>query len=47
MNIRWPIVSLLIIALTGCGSVYYVAMEKVGIHKRDIMVDRVKSARFP
>jgi len=25
--------------------VYYEAMEKVGIHKREIMVDRVKSAR--
>jgi hypothetical protein len=24
---------------------YYGAMEKVGVHKRDIMVDRVKAAR--
>ena len=31
--------------LTGCQSVYYGAMEKVGIHKRDIMVDRVSDAR--
>jgi hypothetical protein len=31
--------------LAGCQSMYYGAMEKVGIHKRDIMVDRVKAAR--
>ncbi len=31
--------------LSGCSSTYYGAMEKVGIHKRDIMVDRVADAR--
>ncbi|MCJ8303419.1 DUF2959 domain-containing protein [Shewanella sp.] len=31
--------------LTGCQSAYYGAMEKVGYHKRDIMVDRVEDAR--
>ncbi|PHR29842.1 MAG: DNA repair protein [Desulfotalea sp.] len=31
--------------LTACSSTYYSAMEKVGIHKRDIMVDRVEGAR--
>ncbi|PSU30168.1 DUF2959 domain-containing protein [Photobacterium lutimaris] len=31
-------------ALTGCQSAYYSAMEQVGIHKRDIMVDRVEDA---
>ncbi|MGB3210830.1 MAG: DUF2959 domain-containing protein [Desulforhopalus sp.] len=30
---------------TGCSKTYYSAMEKVGIHKRDIMVDRVEDAR--
>jgi hypothetical protein len=45
MNFRWPVVFLVVMALAGCSSVYYGAMEKVGIHKRDIMVDRVKSAR--
>lgn len=30
---------------SGCSSTYYNAMEKVGIHKRDIMVDRVEDAR--
>lgn len=34
-----------IIALSGCSSAYYSAMEKVGIHKRDIMVDRVLDAK--
>lgn len=29
----------------GCSSTYYNAMEKVGIHKRDIMVSRVENAR--
>ncbi len=31
--------------LTGCQSAYYGAMEQVGYHKRDIMVDRVKAAK--
>ncbi|MCK4622803.1 MAG: DUF2959 domain-containing protein [Desulfuromonadales bacterium] len=31
--------------LSGCSSVYYGAMEKIGIHKRDILVDRVEEAR--
>lgn len=30
---------------SGCSTAYYGAMEKVGIHKRDIMVDRVEEAR--
>ena len=32
-------------ALSSCSNTYYGAMEKVGVHKRDIMVDRVESAR--
>ncbi len=31
--------------LTGCQKAYYKTMEKVGYHKRDIMVDRVQEAR--
>lgn len=31
--------------LAGCQSTYYAAMEKVGVHKRDILVDRVEDAR--
>ena len=35
----------LIFVVGGCATAYYGAMEKVGIHKRDILVDRVESAR--
>ncbi|MHA2939391.1 DUF2959 domain-containing protein [Vibrio sp. RC27] len=31
--------------LTGCESTYYSALEQVGVHKRDIMVDRVEEAK--
>ncbi len=34
-----------ILFLSACSSAYYSAMEKVGIHKRDIMVDRVVDAK--
>jgi Skp family chaperone for outer membrane proteins len=33
------------ILLTGCSSAYYGTMEKLGYHKRDLMVSRVESAR--
>jgi len=35
----------LLITITGCQSAYYSAMEKVGKHKRDILIDRVESAK--
>ena len=35
----------LMLAVGGCSKAYYGAMEKVGIHKRDILVDRVENAR--
>ncbi|BCO07947.1 DUF2959 domain-containing protein [Desulfolithobacter dissulfuricans] len=35
----------LVLLFTGCSNVYYGAMEKVGVHKRDILVDRVQAAR--
>ncbi|WP_086479062.1 DUF2959 domain-containing protein [Oceanospirillum sanctuarii] len=31
--------------LTACQSTYYSAMEQVGVHKRDILVDRVDNAK--
>lgn len=34
----------LFLLITGCSSAYYSAMEKVGIHKRDILIDRVEEA---
>ena len=41
------LVTLVTVALmsAGCSKAYYGAMEKVGIHKRDILVDRVEDAR--
>ncbi|MEH6491309.1 DUF2959 domain-containing protein [Halopseudomonas sp.] len=42
---RWVFISFFLVALTGCQSAYYGAMERVGVHKRDIMVDRVESAQ--
>ncbi|WP_162025351.1 MULTISPECIES: DUF2959 domain-containing protein [unclassified Lentimonas] len=33
------------IFIAGCQSAYYASMEKLGIEKRDIMVDRVEGAR--
>jgi len=38
------IAMLSITLLSGCQSTYYSAMETVGIHKREIMVDRVEEA---
>ena len=34
-----------LMTLTSCSSTYYSALEQVGIHKRDIMVDRVINAK--
>lgn len=33
-----------LVLAAGCESAYYGAMEKVGVHKRDILVDRVEAA---
>lgn len=35
----------LLLMCSACANVYYDTMESVGIHKRDILVDRVESAR--
>ncbi len=35
----------IMLSLTACQSAYYSAMEKVGVHKRDIMLDRVEEAK--
>ena len=42
---RWFFISFLLLSMAGCQSAYYGAMEKVGVHKRDIMVNRVESAQ--
>ncbi|MCQ8821677.1 DUF2959 domain-containing protein [Pseudoalteromonas agarivorans] len=33
------------LTLSGCQSAYYSAMEKVGVHKRDILIDRVEETK--
>ena len=46
MRIVQPLMVLTLAAsLTGCSTIYYSTMEKFGVHKRDIMTDRVKEAR--
>ena len=45
---RLPVLLSLLLLLglvAGCSSAYYNTMEKLGVHKRDIMVDRVVAAR--
>ncbi|WP_423187699.1 DUF2959 domain-containing protein [Alishewanella sp. d11] len=44
MRYLWILLPLLL-TLTACQSAYYSAMEKVGVHKRDILVDRVEAAQ--
>ncbi len=45
MNVRWIFSLILILGLAACSNMYYQAMEKVGVHKREIMVNRVEEAR--
>jgi hypothetical protein len=42
---RLPVLVMLALSLGACQKVYYETMEKVGVHKRDILVDRVEAAR--
>ena len=35
----------LVVAMSACSSVYYETMEQFGVHKRDILVERVEEAR--
>ena len=40
-----PLLFGLLLLLSGCQAAYYSTLEKVGVHKRDILVDRVAKAR--
>lgn len=42
---RLLICSLLLVLLTGCESAYYDTMEQFGVHKREILVDRIEDAQ--
>ncbi len=41
---RFGLLVLAIGLLSSCSSVYYDVAEKFGVHKRDILVDRVEEA---
>ncbi|MCV6588950.1 MAG: DUF2959 domain-containing protein [Marinobacterium sp.] len=43
--IRKLMLATALVALSGCQSAYYAGMEQVGVHKREILVDRVDAAR--
>lgn len=45
MKVSKVILVVLLAGLFGCSGMYYGAMEKIGIHKRDILRDRVQEAR--
>lgn len=45
MRRRTGLLAMVALLLAGCSSAYYGTMEKLGVHKRDIMVDRVVAAR--
>ena len=45
MKTRLLILLAIILGFSGCSTMYYGAMEKLGVHKREIMVERVKAAR--
>lgn len=44
-NCSLPAILAAVIFLAGCQTAYYKTMEQFGVHKRDIMVDRVEKAR--
>ena len=44
-SIKSVVLILTMFSLVGCESIYFSAMEKVGIHKRDIFKDRIEEAR--
>jgi hypothetical protein len=39
------ILALFLLMLSSCATAYYGTMEKMGVHKRDILVDRVETGR--
>ncbi len=45
MKLNLALFSAIFLGLSGCSTLYYGTMEKLGVHKREIMVDRVKAAR--
>ena len=44
-SMKSVVLILTMFSLVGCESIYFSAMEKVGVHKRDIFKDRIEDAR--
>ena len=42
---KWIVLLSAVISLTACETVVYDALEKVGYHKRDILIDRIDAAQ--
>lgn len=42
---RIPLLAVVIVLLTACESAYYGTMEQLGVHKREILVDRIGEAQ--
>ncbi|MCB1648281.1 MAG: DUF2959 domain-containing protein [Pseudomonadales bacterium] len=45
MSTRMLLLGLLMLGLSACESAYYGTMEQFGVHKRDILVDRIAEAQ--
>lgn len=45
MNLKSGLLCVALILVAGCESTYYEAAEKLGFHKRDILIDRIESAQ--
>ncbi|MDW7773362.1 MAG: DUF2959 domain-containing protein [Desulfobulbaceae bacterium] len=45
ISVIWPLFIFYLLLTAGCQQVYYTTLEKAGIHKRDLMVNRVEDAR--
>jgi hypothetical protein len=45
MKLNLFVLCVVFTGITACSNMYYGAMEKIGVHKRDILVDRVGAAR--
>ena len=44
-HVKWIFLLTAVISLTACETVVYDALEKVGYHKRDILIDRIDAAQ--
>lgn len=44
-RLKWVSVLMCAVLISACSSAYYGAMEQIGVHKRDILVDRIEDAQ--